>query len=202
MIPLKVQTQKHGAKHDLFGSVLGSGFSPLSSPDAVVDMHEIFDTPQNRSVERADQLDTKLASILLALPFVQGSADEKSLAIRNLMRGNVFLLPGGEKVAEKMERPADEIDKVRDKIEDLGLGRKGIPLWLYLLAEAEEIGRERTNGGFEKGEGLGPVGARIVAETIIGLLELDDHSFLGTNRNWTPRSAWDSLGKILTATNP
>lgn len=202
MIPLKVQTQKHGAKHDLFGSVLGSGFTPLASPDAVVDMHEIFDTPQNRSVERADQLDTKLASILLALPFVQGSADEKSLATRNLMRGNVFLLPGGEKVAEKMERPADEIDKVKDRIEDLGLGRKGIPLWLYLLAEAEEIGRERTNGGFEKGEGLGPVGARIVAETIIGLLELDDHSFLGTNRNWTPRSAWDSLGKILTATNP
>lgn len=202
MIPMQIQTQKAGAKHDLFGAVLSGGFAPLGNADGVVDFHELFNTPQKRKVEKADKLDTKLVSVLLDLPFVQGSADEKSLATRNLMRGNTFLLPGGEKVAEKLGRDAGEIDKVLDKIEDLGLARKGVPLWAYLLAEAEEIGRESANGGFDKGEGLGPVGARIVAETIIGLLEKDEESFLGANRNWNPRPEWDSIGKILTATQP
>jgi len=202
MIPMAVQTQKNGAKHDLFGAILGGGFKPLDDAKAVVDFHELFFTSENRSVERADKLDTKLASILLALPFINGSADEKSLATRNLMRGNVFLLPGGEKIAGHMGSGNANLDKVADKIEALGLGREGIPLWLYILAEAEEIGREEPGGNFTKGEGLGPVGARIVAETIIGLLEYDEASFLGANRNWSPREEWDSVGKMLTAAQP
>ena len=203
MIPQKIQVQKNGAKHDLFGAILGSGFKPLASADGVVDFHELFETSANRSVERTDRLDTKLVSILLDLPFVASTdPNERSLAVRNLMRGNAFLLPGGEKVAGHIGRSQAEIDKVQDKIEDLGLSRKGIPLWLYILAEAEEIGRESANGGFDKGEGLGPVGARIVAETIIGLLELDDHSFLGANRNFVPRDEWNDIGKILTVAQP
>ena len=95
-----------------------------------------------------------------------------------------------------------EIDQVRDKIESMGLGREGVPMWLYLLAEAELIGRAEPGGNRTKGEGLGPVGARIVAETIIGLLELDDHSYLGSDRNWSPREEWDSVGKMLTVAQP
>ncbi|HSK17623.1 MAG TPA: peroxidase family protein, partial [Longimicrobiales bacterium] len=57
MIPMQIQTQKNGAKHDLFGSVLGDGFKALTNPAAVVDFHELFETPENRSVERADKLD-------------------------------------------------------------------------------------------------------------------------------------------------
>lgn len=101
-----------------------------------------------------------------------------------------------------MGRSASELDKVRDLVEAMGASRKGVPLWLYILAEAEMIGREEVNGNSSKGEGLGPVGARIVAETIIGLLELDDHSFLGTNRNWSPREEWNSVGKMVTAAQP
>ena len=82
------------------------------------------------------------------------------------------------------------------------LGDEGIPLWLYLLAEAEVIGRAESDGSTKEGEGLGPVGATIVAEVIIGLLELDDHSFLGANRNWSPRAEWDTLGKIATVAQP
>jgi hypothetical protein len=202
MIPMAIQTQQGGASHDLFGAVLGGGFLPLDDPAAVVDFHELFFTPENREVELADKLDTKLASILLALPFI-ANPDEKSLAVRNLMRGNAFLLPGGDKIAEHMERSASELDNVRDKIEDLGpIGREGIPLWLYVLAEAETIGREESNGNFSKGEGLGPVGATIVAETIIGLLELDEDSFLGANRNWSPREEWASVGRMLTVAQP
>ncbi len=201
MIPMTIQTQKGGPKHDLFGPILGNGFQPLAQAAGVVDFHELFFTPANRAVEKADRLDTKLVSILLALPFITG-ADEKSLATRNLMRGNVFLLPGGEKVAKHMGRTDAEIDKVADKIETMGLGREGIPLWLYILAEAGEVGREEAGGNFSKGEGLGPVGARIVAETIIGLLEYDEESFLGADRNWSPRPEWDSVGKMLTAAQP
>jgi len=202
MIPMKVQTRKGGDKHDLFGPVLGGGFQPLSEAKAVVDFHELFFTPENRSVERADKLDTKLASTLLKLPFVNGPDEEKSLATRNLMRGNVFLLPGGEKVAQHMKIDGYDPDPVLDKVETLGLGRDGVPLWLYILAEAEVIGREETGGNRTKGEGLGPVGARIVAETIIGLLEYDEDSYLGANRNWSPRADWDSVGKMLTAGQP
>ena len=66
------------------------------------------------------------------------------------------------------------------------LGTGFSPLWLYLLAEAEVIGRETSAQSFDPGEGLGPVGATIVAETLIGLIELDEASWLGENRNWTP----------------
>lgn len=81
-------------------------------------------------------------------------------------------------------------------------GDEGISLWLYILAEAEVIGRSQPNGTAKKGEGLGPVGATIVAEVIMGLLELDPHSYLGANRNWSPREEWDTLGKLATVAQP
>ena len=38
----------------------------------------------------------------------------------------------------------------------------------------------------EGGRHLGPVGGRIVGEVIIGLLQLDRHSFLSVKRQWRP----------------
>ncbi|MDY7098720.1 MAG: heme peroxidase family protein [Pseudomonadota bacterium] len=204
MVPLNIQVQRGQRQFALFGAGLGRGFDPVPSNDAVADMHELFFTPENRQVQRTQKLDTLMSAALLDLPFVDGSAAEKSLATRNLMRGNTFLLPAGEKVAGALERPQAEIDQVIAKIADLNgdLGAEGIPLWLYLLAEAEVIGREESDGSFAPGEGLGPVGATIVAEVIIGLLELDEHSFLGANRNWVPREEWNTLGKLLTVAQP
>ncbi len=51
------------------------------------------------------------------------------------------------------------------------------PLWYYVLKEAEQLNR----GAF-----LGPVGGRIVAETIIGLLDADDSSFRAAAPGWQP----------------
>lgn len=199
MVPMKINIRKGGGLQEFFGPVLGEGFSPVTSQDAVVEWGELLETGGPGSVQKAEELDTKLATDLLALPFIDSG--EASLATRNLLRGNSFLLPGGDKVAEVMERPAKEIDDVMDKIASLSGGRitEGAPLWLYILAEAEEIGRETTPCRFDKGEGLGPVGARIVAEVIIGLLELDPASYLGENRNWSPNPAYDTIGKILAA---
>ena len=202
MAPMKIRIRKNGDELDLFGEELGHGFSPVASKNAIVDWNELFFHTDNGGIQGAQQLDTKMASRLLDLPFIADG--EKSLATRNLLRSNSFLLPGGDKIAEKMGRDASEISNVVNIVKELSTDRitKGVPLWLYCLAEAEVIGRETKPGVFNKGEGLGPVGARIVAEVLIGLLELDEQSYLGSNRSWAPRPEWKSIGKILRAVNP
>lgn len=206
MVPQKLQVQMGESQRALFGPALGGGFDAVPSNDAVVDMHELFNTPAERAVQKTQKLDTLLAKVLLDLPFVDPRAPdrEKSLATRNLMRGNVFMLPAGEKVAKAIGRENAEIDQVLAKVADVNgdLGDEGIPLWLYILAEAEVIGRAETDGTHKPGEGLGPVGATIVAEVLIGLLEFDPHSYLGANRNFVPREDWNTLGKLLSVAQP
>lgn len=192
MVPHKIQIQKNKSAKELFGTTFGHGFAPLSSSDAIVDWHELFNTSENRQVQKAEKLDSKLASDLLELPFI--SSGENSLATRNLLRGQSFLMPSGENIAFNMGRSDEEIKKVSDKANTASgniLGGK-TPLWYYLLIEAEIIGRETSKDNFDKAEGLGPVGARIVAEVIIGLIELDPNSFMAMNRAWSPV---DGLGE-------
>lgn len=205
MIPQKIQIQKSKPSHGLFGDVLGGGFRPLTSPQAVVDWRELVETDAGRTVQKAEKLDGKLASILLELPFIAPPAIQ-SLATRNLLRGQAFQLPSGENIARAIERPDAEINKVSRAAKTVAGASadlsSGTPLWLYLLLEAEKVGRETEAGHFDKGEGLGPVGARIVAETIIGLIELDSRSFLAQNRSWYPDPAEGvgvkTLGEMLT----
>jgi len=58
------------------------------------------------------------------------------------------------------------------------------PLWYYILHEAE------TQAGAHR---LGPVGGRIVAEVLIGLLWGDPLSYLQVEPNWTPAAERLSL---------
>ena len=189
MIAQKLQVQRgsHAPVFDLFSPEIGRGFQPVTSADQVVDWHVFFDF--DGDFQRAEKLDIKLAADLLDLPFIRGSANDKSLAIRNLKRGQSFLLPSGENVARKLGRSDREIRNVRQFLESAVAGENidlgpGIPLWLYILAEAQVVGRDANTG--MTGEGLGPVGGTIVAEVLIGLMELDTRSFLGSDRNWTP----------------
>ena len=55
---------------------------------------------------------------------------------------------------------------------------KATPLWYYILKEAE-IAPQR-------GARLGPVGGRIVAEVLIGLLDGDPTSYLRVEPTWKP----------------
>jgi hypothetical protein len=201
MVPMQIQIQKGKPSHDFFCYVLGNGFSAIESEEAIVDWHELVSTDSTRTVQMAEKLDTLLACSMLDLPFIR--SEETSLATRNLERGNSFLLPGGDKVAARMRRAESEISKVMAKISTIsgGLISEGALLWLYILAEAESIGCECAPGNFEKGKGLGPVGARIVAEVLIGLLEFDEESYLGSNRDWVPQERFNSIGRILAATN-
>jgi len=203
MIPQKIQIQKNESALELFGTLLGRGFEPLSDLKGVVDWLELVDSSAGRNVQKAEKLDTKMATDLLKLPFIPPTS-EQSLATRNLLRGQSFLLPSGEKIAEAMNRSASEIDTVNQQAKtiagpDIDLST-GTPLWFYLLTEAEVIGKETMPNQFEPGEGLGPVGARIVSETLIGLIEVDPRSFLATNRNWEPSDGLNvkKLADILT----
>jgi hypothetical protein len=51
------------------------------------------------------------------------------------------------------------------------------PLWYYVLAEAEA-----TTGGVT----LGPVGGRVVTETLVGLLRADPTSYLSAHPRFRP----------------
>lgn len=199
MIPQRIQIQSGKPALEVFGPSLGNGFSQLTDLDAVVQWPQVLDL-SNPTVDRADKLDAKMAKDLLDLPFVP-NGDVKSLATRNLLRGQAFRLPSGEKIAQACERPQAEIDIVTAKAAALAASASppadlsaGTPLWLYLLIEAGEIGRETSPGLFDKGEGLGPVGGRIVAETLIGLMELDPSAYLGSDRSWSPAKGADKLG--------
>ncbi|MCS3665358.1 peroxidase family protein [Salinibacter ruber] len=207
MMPERIQVQTSGTAYELFGRTFGIGFRPLGDENAVVDWHELTETDEDRHVQNAEELDTKLATDLLDLRFIREG--ESSLATRNLLRGQTFLLPSGEEVARRMGRPDSEIDRVADEARDMAEPAAdlsgGIPLWFYILTEAEELGREDAPGEFEDGEGLGPVGAQIVAETLYGLIELDDRSYLSTNRNWDPEDDGvgpRTLGQMLTYGQP
>lgn len=187
LAPQKLKVQKNQNRDfDLFGRALGFGFSPISDDKQIVEWETLFDVDAGAPAQRTDKLDTKLPSDLLELPFI--SEGEKSLATRNLLRGQSFLLPSGEVVAGFVGIPQAEIDKVllhiRNSIGTIDLSN-GIPLWFYILAEAECIGRDDGNIS-SPGEGLGLVGGTIVCETLIGLMEMDGMSFLSRNRNWTP----------------
>jgi len=74
------------------------------------------------------------------------------------------------------------------------------PLWYYVLAEAqyEWLLRARaTDGkGNEEPVRLGTVGGRIVAETLIGMLCADGHSYLAQAPNWKPETI-RSMGDLI-----
>ena len=83
-------------------------------------------------------------------------------------------LPSGRRVANRMSIPPLPNSDFNDLPQNL---RNRPPLWFYVLREAEVL---------QTGERLGPVGARIVTEVFIGLLEGDGLSYLSQQPNWKP----------------
>ncbi|SFT86257.1 Animal haem peroxidase [Geodermatophilus amargosae] len=156
-------------------------------------------TPDNVPVRLARKIDTRIASPLADLS--NEGANEisdrtrrllKRLAVRNLLRGYRLAIPTGQAVARSLgitpltreqlitvpvpgQRPVPP-SPVDDALIDGGF-LEDTPLWFYVLKEAEVIG---------KGERLGPVGSRIVAETILGQLRADPTSFLNQTPEWDP----------------
>jgi hypothetical protein len=147
-----------------------------------VDFTKFFTINGNRP-QRAKRIEAKLNRRLLDLPPITDVPIEiaqqlRSLVVRNLLRSETQELPSGQDIARKIgEVP----------VSDAELGTTGpIYLWFYILKEAEL----RHGGGR-----LGPVGALIVTEVLLGLLDADPMSYRSTYPTWTPTLA-DGEGRF------
>lgn len=137
------------------------------------------------------RIDTVLSTPLFELPQVPNpdpNFDPASLAHRNLLRSLTFELPSGQEVARSMQSKAKKLNfpcLSREDLADLAEHRLDgrTPLWFYLLREAELHGKGSGKAG---GATLGPVGARIVAEVFIGVIEGDRLSYLRREPDWEP----------------
>lgn len=134
---------------------------------------------------------------------VNERVDPANLAVRNLLRGRAMSLPSGQAVARAMGLPpiadenlrvgkaiVDELEAAPTLVEIDASFADNAPLWYYVLAEAQHDWLQRASApgrrGNEEPLHLGPVGGRIVAETIIGLIAGDGYSYLAQDPNWVP----------------
>lgn len=143
-----------------------------------VDMNMFFNTahPVAGQFNVARKIDSVLATGLETIP--GGSGIMSILASRNLRRGLAFGLPSGQAAATALGvipltaaqltqgLPANEVAVLQANGNTL---LTKTPLWYYVLREAMVL---------EAGERLGPLGARIVAETFVRLLKRDGDSFM------------------------
>jgi hypothetical protein len=143
------------------------------APRRFIDWQTFFDFGDGR-VRPNKKIDTKLSSVLFHL-LGQPPGEPTSLATRNLLRNLTMGVPSGQRVARAMQLPELAPADLQD-LEPLHLERR-TPLWFYVLREAQV-----TAGG----EHLGPVGGRIVAEVIVGLIRGDRQSYLRQDPDWTP----------------
>jgi hypothetical protein len=173
------------------------GFQPVPA-DVKVDWAFLFDLPGRPPAQRAKRIDGCLPASLLRLPLsITGEVDVdayRSLASRDLQRGRAIRLPSGEAVAGAIDAEPLTADEV-------GLAAHGwdgeTPLWFYVLREADVRG---------DGDRLGPVGGRIVADVLVGIVQADPESFLSVDPDWTPTLAEEDgagfgIGELLAAVN-
>ena len=98
-----------------------------------------------------------------------------SLAQRNLLRHLTFELPSGQGVADAMQVKRLTLAQLED-VKPFGIDKQ-MPLWLYILREADET---------QDGKRLGPVGGRNVAEVLIGMHQGGRMSYPRQDPDWTP----------------
>jgi len=174
----------------IFVTIFGRANQPLSHlgggrilpADWQIKWPNFFKFPGRADPQASRKIDSKLAAPLLKLPAqVVGekeftdAPERRSLATRNLLRGKRLGVPSGQAVATEMgETPLDN--------SAIGLTEPGwddeAPLWFYILKESERAPIS--------GKRLGPVGARIVAEVMLGLLDKDQTSYVNHSSVWKP----------------
>ena len=149
-----------------------------------IDWQTFFDFGDGRPRQNK-RIDTKLSTVLFAL-MGQPQGEPNSLATRNLLRGLTMGVPSGQRVAKAMSLPELAPADLAD-LEPFHLHER-TPLWFYVLREAEVKA---------DGEHLGPVGGRIVAEVIIGLIQGDGQSYLRQDPDWTPTYGTDDAFTVV-----
>jgi Animal haem peroxidase len=129
------------------------------------------------NVKPNKRIDTKISTPLFDLPLGAIASHDRpqSLPQRNLLRQLTWSLPSGQSIAGAMGvTPLAEADLA--ELQPYGF-QSSTPLWYYVLKEAEVVADGLT---------LGPVGGRIVAEVLIGLIQSDPRSYLVQKPKWRP----------------
>jgi hypothetical protein len=186
-----------------------------------IDTRNYDGTPDQvkRRLQFAYRIDTSLADPLKHLPAAV-AANPSSLPLRNLERGWRLGLPSGQSVARALgvepladeeiligqgvdspEQPLPNILSISDATGAVFAGN--CPLWTYILAEAIAykipvklpVSEDVTIGT----PVLGPVGGRIVAEVLLGLLFGDANSNLSLDPQWTPNESGEYALKDFVA---
>jgi hypothetical protein len=168
------QLRPDGPSYAVFPDLLG--FGPVG--DRKVDWSLLFDVPGRPPAQRAKPIDGQLPRSLIQLPqAITGAVDEsayRSLAARDLERGQGTALPSGEAVARLIG--ADVVTEAELGLRDHGWHGE-TPLWLYVLLESSAR---------RAGDRLGEVGGRIVAEVLHGVIAADPESYLALEPAWSP----------------
>jgi Animal haem peroxidase len=168
------QLQPGGPLRPVFPDLIG--FGPIDGRQ--VDWSLLFDVPGRPPAQRAKPIDGQLPTSLIALPeAITGVVEDeayRSLAARDLERGQGTALPSGEAVARLLGAEVLTVDEV-------GLAEHGwqgeTPLWLYILRESSVR---------EGGERLGTVGGTIAGEVLLGVILRDPESYLVAEPGWSP----------------
>lgn len=139
-----------------------------------IDWADFFDD-SGGNAQRARRIVPALARPLASLP----DQVPANLALRTLLRGVSYELPGGQQAARALGIPP-----VRPDHSD--------PLWFYILNEAQLV---------NDGRHLGPLAAAIVGETILSVMAGDGDSALNAGEAWDARWA-DADFATLPGTQP
>jgi hypothetical protein len=177
------------------GQIVGSLLPPAVPPNPlpqpvlpsnwVIDWRRFFDfgTPPATPgfvFNPARRIDPMLTPTLHTLPGEGGR--EMVLPFRNPRRGVMMRLPSGQEVARRMGLQPMTLAQLRQGADGEALVREGLavetPLWYYILKEAQQLG---NNGQY-----LGSVGATLVAEVLVGLVQGAPSSYLGAPTPFKP----------------
>ena len=150
------------------------------APRRYIGWQTFFDLGDGQ-VKNNKKIDTTISSVLYTLPLPAIAPHTQTsptvLPQRNLLRQLTWSLPSGQAIARATRMPR----LTSADLSDIGAVHAPLahstPLWYYILAEAA------TMAG---GQHLGPVGARIVTETLIGLLRADPTSYLSVHPHFRP----------------
>jgi hypothetical protein len=161
------------------------------APRRYIGWQTFFDLGDGQ-VKNNKRVDTAISSVMFTLPAPAIAPHTQTaptvLPQRNLLRQLTWGLPSGQAVATAMgvdPLAAADLADIASVYRPFGTST---PQRYYLLAEAKTAA---------DGLHLGPVGGRIVAETLIGLLRADPTSYLAVNPDFRPFLGADlSLGPV------
>ena len=164
----------------LFTGRTSGGHAPLAGEDTlpsnwIIEWERFVEGAPVFADRAARRIDTRLAPPLANMLNEAGGVF-KHLAERNLRRGHRLNVPTAQACLDAMDGAYDRVERLSEDqlcqgrfgqaLRDAGLVHE-TPLWAYVLQEADVLGNGK----------LGPLGGRIVADTLVGLCVKDPTSF-------------------------